>query len=566
MLSPALSRYSIGFLAIAAAGFVIPAWQRSLWNPDEPRVAHIGQSMALAGGDWLVPLVNGEPHIQEPPLYHWLTAASFRLLGTRPGREWVPRLPSMLFAAATLVLVAREAARWGGGRAGFLAALVLATTVEYLEIANRAGVDGALAFFVLWGGSEILRIVVEPEPGAARFVSLGAAAALAFLTKNLLGPSFLALMLTAAILARRDLVQSPGAWARLGLGASSFFALAAPWIVLLWRRDSALARSLFLDHTLGRFMADGVKNPGRLEFCRRVLEDGLPWTPFLLVAAWAAGKRVWRPGPSDPADGRPLLRALLAWILLPTILVFASGSRRNLYLLSIWPGAAILLGLQLDRWFDRPASRPGAIATMLLATPLPLAALFGGLWVQPMPFFVFVCLGVHLFFLYIWVRRKGWRSAEESLLTATVLLGLAMAGGNLMRFKFLDARESYASLGEDLRLLGREGFEIAAFDLDLRELGAVCYHLETRSIRHLRDADEAAEILSVAGPPIALVARERSLPEDAPAPLRKPPGRFSRTVGGREIVVLLNRPVPAGVPALSTSPSPASPRARDRPK
>ncbi len=559
-------RFSIGLIAVAAAGFVAPAWQRSLWNPDEPRVAHIGQSMALEGGDWLVPRVNGAPNVQEPPLYHWLTAACFRVFGTRPGLDWVPRLPAILFSVATLALVARETARWGGGRAGVLAALVLATTVEYLEIANRAGVDGALAFFVLWGGGSSLRIAAEPAPSTVHFLALGAAAAFAFLTKNLLGPAFLALMMGAALLGRRDLLRSPGLWVKLAAGAAGFLALTGPWIVLLWRRDPELARSL-MEHTFGRFMADGMKNPGRLEFCGRVLADGLPWTPLLLVALWTAGMRFWHPAPSEIADERRLLRALIAWILLPALFIFASGSRRNLYLLSIWPGAAILLGLQLDRWLDRPAMhRAAAAATVLVSAPLPLAAAVGGFWVQPMPHFVFVSLAVQLFYLHLWLRRRGWRSAEDSLLTAAVLLGLAMAAGNLMRLTALDARESYATLGEDLRLLGREGFEVAGFDLDLRELGAVAYHLETRSIRHLRDAGDAAELLNAAGPPIALVVRGRSLPEDGPAPLREPSGRIARIIGGREIVVLLNRPVPAGVPAVNTGPSLEPPRGQDRPR
>jgi 4-amino-4-deoxy-L-arabinose transferase-like glycosyltransferase len=35
----------------------------------------------LARGDWIVLHVNGLPYLEKPPLYFWLTALAFKLVG-----------------------------------------------------------------------------------------------------------------------------------------------------------------------------------------------------------------------------------------------------------------------------------------------------------------------------------------------------------------------------------------------------------------------------------------------------------------------------------------------------
>ena len=68
-------------------------------TPDEPRYAAIAQHMA-ATGDYLSPVLWGEPWFEKPALLYWLSAAGFRL--GLPG-EYAPRLPvallSLLFLA-----------------------------------------------------------------------------------------------------------------------------------------------------------------------------------------------------------------------------------------------------------------------------------------------------------------------------------------------------------------------------------------------------------------------------------------------------------------------------------
>jgi dolichol-phosphate mannosyltransferase len=56
-----------------------------LIEPDESRYAMIAATM-LETGDFVVPLRDGEPYLDKPPLLYWLTVASFRCFGVHDSR------------------------------------------------------------------------------------------------------------------------------------------------------------------------------------------------------------------------------------------------------------------------------------------------------------------------------------------------------------------------------------------------------------------------------------------------------------------------------------------------
>ena len=61
-----------------------------LLDPDEPVYAETAKEM-LAFGDFISPRIYGEFWYDKPPLYYWLTAASFKLFGVS---EFAARLPA----------------------------------------------------------------------------------------------------------------------------------------------------------------------------------------------------------------------------------------------------------------------------------------------------------------------------------------------------------------------------------------------------------------------------------------------------------------------------------------
>lgn len=547
--SPAVPEI-LGLAAILAIGYILPAFTRALWNPDEPRIAHIGLSMARPGGDLVVPRVNGEPFVQEPPLCHWLVALSFLATGTSPGDDWVPRLPSMVFAIATVLLVLGEGRRVFGPRAGFFAALVLATMAEYVEVANRAGTDVLVTFFVALGAFQAIGISSEEVLSLRRALAFGLAAGLSFLSKNLLGPTFLSLVLLALLATRRDLLRQRRTWIGAALGLSAFLAVVLPWLVLLASRDPSLLGSLLVDNTIGRFLSSDRHDPALLVFAGNLLGDWLPWTPVLFPAVaglvLSARRPRKNPGDGDAGDGDPdrfsrsRSAVLLAWIALPTLLVLSSGSKRDLYLLSVCPALALAAGRFLDRAAGARWTGPIAAAVVILAgILLPAMALVGGLWVRPVPAGVFVALAAHLFFLYRWARRKERRSPDRTLATAVILTGLVLVAGNLMRCRIEDGRKSYVPIAAELADLDGRGWSIAGYRLGLREVSAVGYYLG-RSIPNLQEAADAEALLAAGGSPAAVVVEKRVLESEGTARLKEAPHRTEFDRVSRGLVVLRN--------------------------
>jgi 4-amino-4-deoxy-L-arabinose transferase-like glycosyltransferase len=70
-----------------------------LLDPDEAHYAEITREM-MSAQEYVVPLLDGQPHIDKPVLFHWIQAGSFRVLGQT---EFAARLPSALGNGAFLV-------------------------------------------------------------------------------------------------------------------------------------------------------------------------------------------------------------------------------------------------------------------------------------------------------------------------------------------------------------------------------------------------------------------------------------------------------------------------------
>src|SRR6478609_2907608 len=89
-------------------GWIVVFWRlgyASLLDPDEAHYAELTREM-LHSGSWLVPLLNGQPFIDKPVLFHWLQGASVALLGET---EFAARMPSAIAALALFAVT-----RWVG--------------------------------------------------------------------------------------------------------------------------------------------------------------------------------------------------------------------------------------------------------------------------------------------------------------------------------------------------------------------------------------------------------------------------------------------------------------------
>jgi dolichol-phosphate mannosyltransferase len=93
--------------AACRALFLAKADSLPLTDPEEVRCAIIVRNM-LAGGDWLVPHLEGRPYFDKPAPFFWLAAIGERVTGSAElGGRAVAALAGFLAVLATCALAAR---------------------------------------------------------------------------------------------------------------------------------------------------------------------------------------------------------------------------------------------------------------------------------------------------------------------------------------------------------------------------------------------------------------------------------------------------------------------------
>src|SRR6185436_13390973 len=88
---------ALALLVIIGTGIGI----RDPWPADEPRFASIARDM-VATGEWLFPRVGGDLYQDKPPLFFWMLAVGYSLIGSI---KWSFLVPSFIAAGSALYLI-----------------------------------------------------------------------------------------------------------------------------------------------------------------------------------------------------------------------------------------------------------------------------------------------------------------------------------------------------------------------------------------------------------------------------------------------------------------------------
>jgi len=169
----------------------------------EPREALVAREM-IRTGEWLVPSRPDGELARKPPLFYWAAATALAVLPDRP--ELAARLPSALLATAGVL------ATWAVGRAAFggavalPAALVLATSLEWIRASTIARVDMALvAGTTLLFGAWLLALArARPRPDGVVLAMAVLGAAMATLAKGPVALALPGLVAATLVAVRRD--------------------------------------------------------------------------------------------------------------------------------------------------------------------------------------------------------------------------------------------------------------------------------------------------------------------------------------------------------------------------
>jgi 4-amino-4-deoxy-L-arabinose transferase-like glycosyltransferase len=385
--------YRFAAVALFAALLYLPALGAPpLWEPDEGRYAEIAREMALSG-DYVTPRDDWVRYFEKPPLTYWVMAAAIKVMGPT---ELAVRLPTAGFSIGQVVVTAALGEAMFDPPAGLLAAVALALSPIFFGFARFAILDPALSFFITTALAAFFMATRAPDFGhgrGRRWMLLSAAMlALGTLAK---GP--VALALGGAIAFFHLLGQG-----RIGeirrvpwLSCAAVYGLiAAPWFVLVARRNPGFVSFFFVHEHLHRYLSTTEHVWGPYFPAVVALAGSWPWICFAPLAF--AGSRRDEPSGGAPA-GRDALGFLVTWCVVVIALFSIPRAKLGSYVLPAVPALAVLAGRGLSRLgsldidYARKLVRGFALVNLalgvgcavaleLFSARLPRAVVTDGLW------------------------------------------------------------------------------------------------------------------------------------------------------------------------------------------
>ena len=330
-------RWSISLVVLSGAFFLLifRLGEGSLYAWDEAIYAQAAKEMfrAMVWGDitW-----SGYPFFHKPPLYFWLTALTYHVVGIN---EFGTRLWAALFGFGCLALTLTLGVRLHSWIVGVGAVLLLlgvdhsyySQWWNFLSLSRVGMLDTALTFWLMVA----LLCAWEAERRPQLLPLMGLPVGLAVLTKAWPGllPIVIALsyrLLTNAGLIRRDL----SAW---GVAVVLAAVVALPWHI--WQYS--VHGQLFLQEYVGFNLIERVFRPleehhGSPWFYLSVVRQGFSAWGYLLPLAYGWGVwRAWR-----KRDRGVVL--LLTWVAIPLVLFTAAQTKLGWYINMVYPALALL--------------------------------------------------------------------------------------------------------------------------------------------------------------------------------------------------------------------------------
>jgi len=361
--SPRLSLFVVVLLALA---YALPGiLGHDPWKPDEPYTFGVVLDM-MSSGDWVVPTNGGQPFVEKPPLYFWLSWASASAFGTILPLHDAARLASFALVLASLAAIGGAARLcWGEGTGGIAVLLFLgAAGLEghaqrmHVDLAMLAGFSLAMLGFAGcvrergWGGAV-----------------LGLGAGIGFLGKGLFAPAVIGV--TALLL---PLFFAQWRTRRYALQLLVAFVVVAPalivWPLALHMRSEELFGE-WLNNNVGRFL--GYYLPGAVSK-KGTWSYALVWVLFPLWIYAAAAIAIER----RPGWHRPGMQIGFTTALVAAGVLALSASMRDVYALPLIPPLALAAVAALRR----PESvLERALGSVCVVLAMAIALVIWGVWV-----------------------------------------------------------------------------------------------------------------------------------------------------------------------------------------
>ena len=362
--------------------------RRDLWDQDEARYTYVAWEMDQTDS-WFMPVRNGQPYAHKPPLMFWLIKASTLISGGEYNGV-SGRLPTLLGSILALWAFLKLAIFWFDRQTAWRGLLILLTSSLFWKKGGMGQIDMLLL------GLEMCAIYflvsAHSFPQRWRYLIAFSLMGLAILAKGPVGLIVPIGIYSAITLAGGYGRKVPGWHWLWGICLALLFP--ACWLLLakLNGAPDSYFHELLFKQNIDRFAGNfgGHVRPFYY-YIPHLFMDFLPWT-FLVPGSLVLLFR--------QAAKRAQLKSILGWIFFVVLFFSLSSSKRNLYILSVYPAASLLVASALpelktlsSRW-QRNTVYPllsllGLVATGVLIAP----------WVVDVrvPHKVFLILAILLF-------------------------------------------------------------------------------------------------------------------------------------------------------------------------
>lgn len=336
-----------------------------LWDPDEPRYAQVAKEM-VSRGDWVLMHYNGKIYPDKPPLFFWLIAfSSFLWQGFS---SFSVRFPAALFGTLTVLLTFFLGKTLYTPRTGFLSGLILATSFLFAYLSIRANIDTTLTFFTTasllcffrWyrevqdegkkkdKGEVKVKVENKVKDRNRNRVIYGfyISMALGTLAKGPVGFLLPLLVGLVYLLIQKD-------WKgiremKLLPGMVLFAGIVLSWYLpAVFQGGEDYLNATLFTHTINRYAEGWAKSRPIYYYLYNFPMDFLPWILFL-PAAMAYGYS------REMVEKRRTFLFLIVWFAFIFIFFSLSKGKRPLYLLPLYPAAALIVGKFWDDFISTP--------------------------------------------------------------------------------------------------------------------------------------------------------------------------------------------------------------------
>ena len=299
----------------------------ALKNWDEAIYAEVAKEI-LQSGDWVTLHWQHANWFEKPPLTLWIMAGLFRLFGAS---EFSARAVSALAGVGVVAVIYGIGKLQRGPVSGLIAALILLTTFQFVQMSRLVNTDVLLLFFIYVAIYGYLRV----RNGERRWwYVVSVSCALGFMVKSF-ASLFAPVAIAIALMVDRQVNETLRA-KQFWLSILAGLVIIVPWhATMIYFHGSPFVNEYFYYHVWNRTITTLEGHTGPYWFyLREIWEKFHPWwfiAPVAVVFNLGQIKQRWSS----------------AVILILAVLVFgfytAAQTKLTSYILPVYPALALLI-------------------------------------------------------------------------------------------------------------------------------------------------------------------------------------------------------------------------------